>query len=54
LKVVFYELVDVGFGLWVNICTSGGTFEERSGKTRVFGEIFDRVAIDFGVYKGAD
>jgi len=47
-------MINVGFGLWVNVCTSSSAFEERSSEARVFGKIFDRVAIDFGVYKGAD
>lgn len=54
MKVVLDKVVDVGFGLWVDVCTSSSTFEEGSGKARVFGEVFDRVAIDLGVYEGAD
>ena len=54
LEIVLDEVIDVGFGLWVDICTGGGTFKERSGEARILGQIFDRVAIDFGVYKGAD
>jgi hypothetical protein len=53
-QVVLDEVLDVGFGLWVDIGASGSAFEKRSGDTRVFGKIFDGVAIDFSVCKGAD